>query len=105
MTGLGRISRMRIGRLAAAIRMVVVALILTAGCTAALAQEVSGSISGTVTDASGANAEGAVVTVATTDRGRTARTLSTNGSGFYTGASLPLETSAVKITPARRSSV
>jgi hypothetical protein len=98
MTGLGRISRMRIGRLAAAIRMVVAALILTAGCTAALAQEVSGSISGTVTDASGANVKGAVVTLANTDRGRTVRTLTTNGSGFYTATSLPLGTYTVKIT-------
>ncbi len=62
------------------------------------AQEVSGSISGTVTDPSGAQISGARVELINTDRGETVRSLTTNTSGFYTATSLPLGTYTVKIT-------
>ena len=64
----------------------------------AFAQEVSGSISGTVSDASGASIQGATVTILNTDRNQAIRTLTTNGGGFYTGTSLPIGTYTVKIS-------
>ncbi len=62
------------------------------------AQEVTGSISGTVTDSSGAAIKGATVTLTNTDRGQDIRTIITSGNGFYTGTSLPLGTYTVKIS-------
>ncbi len=65
--------------------------------SAAHAQETTGSISGTVTDKSGASIKGATVVITNTDRGQDIRTLTTNGSGFYTATSLPLGTYTVKV--------
>jgi hypothetical protein len=62
------------------------------------AQETTGSISGTITDSSGASVKGAVVTLTNTDRGQDVRTLTTNSSGFYTATSLPLGTYSVKVS-------
>lgn len=59
---------------------------------------VSGSISGTVTDASGAVVAGATVTVTNTDRGQDIRRLTTNSAGFYTADSLPLGIYKVSIS-------
>jgi Carboxypeptidase regulatory-like domain len=64
----------------------------------ALAQDVTGSISGTITDSSGASVKGASVTLTNTDRGQDIRKLSTNSAGFYTATSLPLGTYSVKVT-------
>ncbi len=66
--------------------------------TTSRAQEVTGTISGTVTDPSGASVKGAVVTLTNTDRGQDVRTLTTNAAGFYTGTTLPLGTYTVKIS-------
>ncbi|MBS1821856.1 MAG: TonB-dependent receptor [Acidobacteria bacterium] len=63
----------------------------------AVAQTITGTISGTITDSTGANIKGATVTLTNTDRGQDLRTLTTNGDGFYTAASLPLGTYTVKI--------
>lgn len=57
----------------------------------------SGSISGTVTDSSGAIIRGATVTLTNTNRGDTVRTLTTNSAGYYTAESLPLGTYTVKV--------
>src|SRR5579862_1336732 len=65
---------------------------------AACAQETTGSISGTITDQSGASVKNAAVTLTNTDRGQDVRTLTTNSAGFYTATSLPLGTYSVKIT-------
>jgi Carboxypeptidase regulatory-like domain/TonB-dependent Receptor Plug Domain len=46
-------------------------------------QEITATISGSVTDPSGAVVPGATITVVSTDRGITARTLTTSGSGQY----------------------
>ena len=64
---------------------------------AAKAQETTGSISGTISDSSGASVKGAVVTLTNTDRGQDVRTLTTNSAGFYTATSLPLGTYTVKV--------
>src|SRR5258708_12531000 len=53
------------------------------------AQETTGSISGTISDSSGANVKGAVVTVTNTDRGQDVRQLTTNSAGFYRATSFP----------------
>src|ERR1700712_79732 len=73
-------------------------VLLTMGMTAARAQETTGSISGTVTDSSGAAIKGATVVLTNTDRGQDVRTLTTNSNGYYTGTSLPLGTYTVKVT-------
>src|SRR5258708_36368138 len=64
------------------------------------AQETTGSISGTISDSSGANVKGAVVTVTNADRGQDVRKLTTNSAGFYTATSLPLGTYTVKVSAA-----
>ena len=73
-----------------------IAMLMT-GSLLAGAQEVSGSISGTVLDATGAAVSGATVTVTNTDRAFVERTLKTNKAGFYTAQSLPLGTYSVTI--------
>jgi hypothetical protein len=65
-------------------------VLLMAGSVVARAQEISGSISGTVVDPTGASVSGAVVTMTQTDRGQLVRTVKTNKVGFYTASSLPL---------------
>ncbi len=72
--------------------------ILAVFCGVASAQEVTGSISGTITDPSGATMKGATVTVTNTDRGQVLRTVTTNSAGFYTATSLPIGTYTVKVT-------
>ena len=73
-------------------------VVLTAFAAAgAWAQETTGSISGTVTDSTGASVGGATVTLTNTDRGQEVRTLTTDRAGFYTAPSLPLGTYTVKV--------
>ncbi len=59
---------------------------------------VSGSISGTVTDSSGAVIAGATVTITNTDRGEDVRVLKTNSAGLYTAEALPLGAYKVAIS-------
>jgi hypothetical protein len=73
-------------------------LTLAAVSASAYAQEETGSITGTIVDASGAVVRGAVVTLTNTDRNHVERELTTNGAGFYTAHSLPLGSYSVKIT-------
>jgi hypothetical protein len=68
-----------------------------AGFAACAHAQTTGSISGTVSDATGAVVKGATVKLIDTDRGETIRTLTTNGDGFYTATSLPLGTYTVEI--------
>jgi len=56
----------------------------------------SGSISGTITDSTGAAIKGATVVLTNTDRNQVERTLTTNSAGFYTATSLPLGNYIVK---------
>ncbi|HKO17388.1 MAG TPA: TonB-dependent receptor, partial [Acidobacteriaceae bacterium] len=81
------------------LQKICLSLIVLLGCaTLASAQTATtGSISGTVTDSSGAVIKGATVTLTNTDRGQTVRTLTTNGAGYYTATYLPLGTYTVKI--------
>ncbi len=69
-----------------------------AGSYATAQSSTSGSISGTVTDSSGAVISGASVKVTNTDRGEDIRALKTDSAGFYTLESLPLGTYSVTIS-------
>jgi hypothetical protein len=71
------------------VRGAVWVVLLMVGSVVARAQ-VSGSISGTVVDATGASVSGAVVTLKNTDRDQVERTVNTNKVGFYSVTSLPL---------------
>jgi len=79
------------------VRGAVWVVLLMAGSVLSRAQEVSGSISGTVTDAKGASVSGAVVTLTNTDRAHVERTLKTDKAGYYTAGSLPLGNYSVGI--------
>src|SRR6185503_5116439 len=68
------------------------------GIDAAAQSAVSGSITGTVTDSSGAVIVGATVTLTNTDRGQEIRVLKTSSTGFFTASSLPLGTYTVSIS-------
>jgi len=72
-------------------------VLLMVGSVLARAQEVSGSISGTFLNASGASVSGAVVTLTNTDRAYVERTLKTDKAGFYSAPSLPLGNYAVTV--------
>ena len=61
---------------------------------------VSGSISGTVMDATGAVVSGAAVTITNTDRGEDIRVTKTNATGFFTEEALPLGNYKVTIVAA-----
>lgn len=60
--------------------------------------QTTGSISGTISDATGSVIKGATVKLINTDRGETIRTLTTSGAGFYNGASLPLGTYTIEVS-------
>jgi hypothetical protein len=79
------------------VRGAVWVVLLMVGSVLARAQEVSGSISGTVEDAMGASVSGAVVTLTNTDRAFVERTLKTDKAGYYSASSLPLGNYSVTI--------
>lgn len=66
-------------------------------CPARSQDATTGSISGTITDPTGAAIKGATVKLINTDRGQTIRSLTTNSAGFYTATALPLGTYTVEI--------
>jgi hypothetical protein len=72
--------------------------LLFAGSHAAAQSSTSGSISGTVTDSSGALISGAKVALTNTDRGQQIRVLTTSSSGFFAAESLPLGTYSVAVS-------
>lgn len=61
------------------------------------AQEVTGTIVGTVTDASKAAVPGASVTVASTDRSLVVRTVTTDSAGGYVATLLPIGDYSIKV--------
>lgn len=77
-------------RFACRAMLFVAAIVLVLNGYDVLAQNVMGSISGTVTDSTGAAIGGATVTLLNTDRNRVVRKVTTNGSGNYTATTLPL---------------
>ena len=85
-------------KLAKGFVLLAVCFVAFAGINAAAQSAVSGSISGTVTDPTGAVIANATVTLTNTDRGEIIRVLKTSSAGFYTATSLPLGTYSVAIT-------
>jgi hypothetical protein len=70
--------------------MTVLALVFCAGLAAANAQETTGSINGTVTDATGAAVKGATVTIPDQEKNVVVRTAVTGDAGEYSVPNLPV---------------
>ncbi len=64
-------------------------LLLFLCASAVLAQEITGSVVGTVQDASGAGVPGAAITITNTDRNAVVRTTTSDASGNYSAPLLP----------------
>lgn len=81
------------------IKALLCTLFLGVSLATAVAQDANtGSISGTVTDSTGAAIKGVEVALVNDDRHATVRTVKTNGEGFYTATALPLGNYTVKIS-------
>jgi hypothetical protein len=65
-------------------------LLAAACCTTAYAQNITGSISGTVHDSSGAVLQHASIVIRDVDRNQNIRTLTTDSHGYYTAPRLPI---------------
>ena len=76
---------------------VLVAGALAGAVGAGNAQATNGSISGTLTDQTGAVVRGATVTLLNIERNLAIRTVTTDSAGFYTAPSLPLGTYTVRL--------
>ncbi len=73
--------------------------VLALGMVSTQAQDATtGSISGTITDSTGAAIKGATVKLVNTDRNHLERTLTTSSAGYFTATALPLGAYAVKIS-------
>lgn len=75
-------------------------LLAVCGSVALYAQDVSGSIGGTVLDPSGAAVANAKVSIINTDRNQTVRTITTDVSGVYNATFLPIGNYNVKVEAA-----
>src|SRR2546425_9369560 len=76
------------------LRSILVSFTLAAVC---LAQDTTGSISGSVQDPSGSAVPGATVTVTNTDRNAVLRTVTTDALGNYAAPLLPIGKYAVAV--------
>ena len=68
--------------------------------TGAFAQDISGTVEGSILDASGAAVPNAKVTVTNTDRNQVVRELLTSAAGVYAAPLIPVGTYAVKVEAA-----
>ena len=83
------------------LRKILAVLGLVFLCACALdAQEVTGTILGTVTDTTGAIVPHAKITVTNTDRNAVMRTVNADNNGYYVAPLLPIGHYAVAITAA-----
>ena len=71
-------------------RFTLLLVIVLASCGILTAQEVTGTILGTVTDSSGAVVAGATVTITNTDRNAVIRVVKTNRGGEYSAPQLTI---------------
>ena len=81
-------------------RLLVLALALCAGAGAALAQETTGTINGTVKDTTGAVVKGATITITDEAKGVVVRTVETGDEGAYSAPSLPVGVYRVSVEAA-----
>ena len=65
--------------------------------SAVLAQDITGSIAGTILDASGAGVPGAKVTITSLDRNQVVRTVTTDSAGNYSAPLLPVGKYSVSV--------
>src|SRR5450759_2312386 len=65
--------------------------------TGLIAQDISGTIGGTILDPSGAMVPGAKVTITNTDRNQVLRTITTDPTGAYSAPLIPVGQYAVKV--------
>src|SRR5207244_8533076 len=73
------------------LRIVLIAVVLFVGLTGlAVAQEITGSIVGTVKDSNGAAVAGATVTLTNSDTKLVVRTVTTNDAGEFSAPLLPV---------------
>src|ERR1039458_1097798 len=72
---------------------------LLIACLAAglFAQDISGTIGGTILDPSGATVPGAKVTITNTDRKQVVRTITTDPTGTYSAPLIPVGQYSVKV--------
>ena len=75
----------------------VLSFFLTLVCGGLRAQEITGSIVGSVLDASGAGVPGALITFTNTDRNAVVRTTTSAGNGEYTAPLLPIGHYAIAV--------
>src|SRR5882724_6379414 len=77
----------------------VVSFFLAAACLASglIAQDISGTLEGTILDPSGSAVPNAKVTLRNTDRSQVVRTLVTNTSGVYSAPLLPIGNYSIKV--------
>jgi hypothetical protein len=80
-----------------ACRIIILALVCCAGLSVASAQEITGTINGTVKDASGAAVADATVTITDEDKNIVVRTLKTGDEGQYSAPSLPVGNYSVAV--------
>jgi len=65
--------------------------------TGLIAQDISGTISGTILDPSGATVPNAKVTVTNTDRNQVVRVITTDATGTYSAPSIPVGQYSIKV--------
>src|ERR1017187_8179662 len=65
--------------------------------TGLIAQDISGTISGTILDPSGATVPDAKVTVTNTDRNQVVRVITTDGTGTYSAPLIPVGQYSIKV--------
>jgi hypothetical protein len=73
-------------------------MVMAAGQAMFAQDATSGSISGTITDSTGAVIKGATVVLINSDRNHVERTLTTNAKGYFTATALPLGMYTVKVS-------
>jgi Carboxypeptidase regulatory-like domain/TonB-dependent Receptor Plug Domain len=78
-------------------RMTILAILFCACLSAASAQEITGSLNGTVTDTAGAAIKGATVTVTDQDKKVVVRTVTTGDNGEYSVPLLPVSTYTLSV--------
>ena len=72
-------------------------LLIACLATGLIAQDISGTIGGTILDPSGATVPGAKVTITNTDRNQVLRTITTDPSGTYSAPLIPVGQYSIKV--------
>ena len=78
-------------------RLVRLCLLALAGGIFLFAQDISGTIGGTILDQNGATVPSAKVTVTNTDRNQVVRSTTTDAAGIYSAPLIPVGTYAIKV--------